>query len=266
MKRTTKTMLLIRTLALTTAFIAVACATSGTALVDEPTPVRPEEDASRPVEASLDRDASVPDVAVDATTCEAPCGLAPQCGCAKSETCDLNETGARVCVGAGTGRAGLACLSTRECATGLVCANGVCRAPCSGASAACPLSRTCSDYPRSAVDGGPSAVTYSACPVPCAYDKEDSCGFAPGDLIASACVYQPASNSVECQKVKTAQVQSGVCNADAECGAGRVCVPSVDFSSCRRLCKPGDGKACGGCGPFTPPRVVDGTAYGFCPP
>lgn len=202
----------------------------------------------------------------DASTCASPCDLVAQCGCGIAETCDLDERGTSACVLAGNERPGRPCLSTRECARGLVCANQVCRAPCETLGAACPGANagSCTEYPRNESDAG-APIKYSACAVPCNYADEAACGFTPGDLLAVACVYRPTTNTTECLKVRNVQLQSGVCNADAECGAGRVCIPSTGFSSCRRLCKVGDPNACGGCGPFTPTRVVAGVTYGFCP-
>jgi hypothetical protein len=257
-------------LAVAATALPVACATSEGPSTSEPSPTLPGVDASVTADATtaVDAEASTAD-ASDAAPCEAPCGLAPQCGCKSTETCDLDETGARSCVYAGTAKVGIACLSTRECAAGLVCANGVCRAPCATVGAACTGERAgaCREYPKSSTkDGGVSSVTYAACAVTCAYDKEDSCGFTPGDLLAAACVYDPVTNDVECKKVGKDQVQSGLCTSDADCGAGRICRVGPDFSSCRRLCKVGDKNACGGCAPFTPARVVGGATYGFCPP
>jgi hypothetical protein len=202
----------------------------------------------------------------DGSTCATPCGLAPQCGCNATDTCDLDDTGKKACVSSGTGLAGRPCLGTRECARGLVCANGVCRAPCetSGTDCVGPREGKCGPYPKSETDGGPT-VEYTACAVTCDYGDEGSCGFKPGDLLAAACVYRPTTNAVECLKVRNVQLQSGICTADADCGAGRVCVPSAGFSTCRRLCKVGDPAACGGCGAFATPRVVAGVTYGFCP-
>lgn len=249
----------------------IACATGESPQVD-PVPAS-DAAASRPEDASggdLDS-AKIADGATDATiadasTCAAPCGIAPQCGCSSSDTCDLDDTGNKACVPAGTGVAGRPCLGTRECARGLVCSSGVCRAPCETVGASCTGARegACGPYPKAETGAG-SSIQYTACAVTCDYGDEGSCGFKPGDLIAAACVYRPSTNAVECLKVRNVQLQSGVCNADAECGAGRVCVPSAGFSSCRRLCKMGDPTSCGGCGAFATPRVVAGVTYGFCP-
>ena len=250
--------------------LAVACATAGSrpgdvSFIDDDA----SSSAQRPdvsFESSPGSDANV-STDTGAATCDTPCGLSPQCGCLADQTCDLDDTGARSCVSGGTIKAGVPCLSTRECSTGLVCAQGVCRAPCSSVGDACTGERAgaCGEYAKATADGGASSVVYTACAVTCAYDKEDSCGFAKGDLLAAACVYQAASNTVECQRVRNVQLQSGLCATDAECGAGRICVAGPDFSSCRRLCKVGDITACGGCKAIAPPRIIDGTTYGACP-
>lgn len=255
-------------LSLAGVLLVTACATAVATPPSEVSPAQADADAST-ADASPGIDVAplpAPD-ASDGAACETPCGLAPQCGCLATQTCDLDGTGARACVSAGTTKAGAACLSTRECAAGLVCGNAVCRAPCAAAGTSCTGDRAgaCKEYAQSTSDGGTSSVTYTACAVTCAYDKEDSCGFRKGDLLAAACVYQPSTGTAECEKVRNVQLQSGLCNADAECGAGRVCVAGSGFSSCRRLCKVGDASACGGCGGFTPPRVVGGVTYGFCP-
>ncbi|MCA9589171.1 MAG: hypothetical protein KC657_27865 [Myxococcales bacterium] len=249
------------------AALAGACATAETALsTDEATTAPP--DAAPPALDAGNKPAPVaPADASDGSTCEAPCGLAPQCGCAAGQTCDVDVSGARACVTGGSLKVGVACLSTRECVAGLVCADGVCRQPCATVGATCTGDRagTCKTYAVAPTDGGAPGVTYTACSVTCAYDKEDACGFEPNALLAAACVYQPSTGDVECAKVSRAQVQSGLCEADAQCGAGRVCVERPDFKTCRRLCKPGDPAACGGCTAFAPPRVVAGVAYGYCP-
>ena len=249
----------------------VACATGESLPVDggtgpDATVPIVVEDAAVGFDSAIRSDGSTDATPTDASTCATPCGLAPQCGCNSSDTCDLDDTGKKACVPSGTGLAGRPCLGTRECARGLVCANGVCRAPCETAGAACvgPREGKCGPYPKSETDGGPT-VEYTACAVTCDYGDEASCGFKQNDLLAAACVYRPSTNAVECLKVRNVQLQSGLCNADAECGAGRVCIPQTGFSTCRRLCKVGDPTACGGCGGFATPRVVAGVTYGFCP-
>jgi len=201
----------------------------------------------------------------DATTCATPCGIAPQCGCAAFETCDVSPTDASpVCANAGANPAGRACLGTFECARGLLCLSGVCRAPCDDALSPCGAG-SCSPYAKAQTDGGASP-SVPACSVSCDYGDEASCGFKPGDLVASACVLRPELGRVECMSVRNVQLQSGVCTTDAECGAARACVPtSMGFSSCRRMCKLGAGDACGGCSAFPTPRQVAGVTFGYCP-
>lgn len=229
-------------------------------------------DASAPstpsADASPERDsARAEDATTDATACASPCGLAPQCGCSATQTCDVSATdGARSCVGAGVAPAGRGCLGTFECARGLVCVSGVCREPCAAPGSACggPSQGACREYPKSDADAG--SVSVAACGVVCDYTNEGSCGFKPGDLAASGCVFREDTGTAECTKVRDVQLQSGVCERDAECGAGRVCIAtSMGFRTCRRLCRPGDPNACGGCGPFPTPRVVAGVTFGYCP-
>jgi hypothetical protein len=258
-----------RPIALTLALTALtlACATAETAATVDEATTTPPDAAPAALEAGVRAEPPETGDASDGSTCEAPCGLAPQCGCAAGQTCDVDISGARACVTGGALKVGVACLSTRECVAGLVCADGVCRQPCATPGATCTGERAgaCKTYAVAPADGGAPGVTYTACAVTCAYDKEDACGFAPNDLLAAACVYQPSTGDVECATVSRAQVQSGVCEADAQCGAGRVCVERPGFKTCRRLCKPGDPAACGGCAAFAPPRVVAGVAYGYCP-
>ncbi len=202
-----------------------------------------------------------------ASTCAKPCSVSAQCGCEATETCDVGESGAATCVSAGTAAIGLSCLTTRECAKGLVCSESVCRAPCEELGAACTGVRAalCGEYPKTATDAG--TVLVRACAVTCDYADERSCGFDPkdGNILAAACVFREATKTAECMKVRTAQLQSGVCTADTDCGAGRVCTPSGGFSTCRRLCKVGDPAACGGCTAIEPARVLAGIAFGHCP-
>ena len=227
------------------------------------TPSRPDAaDVAREGDASGGADAAPrPD------DCPAPCGVAAQCGCVGNQTCDISPSdGKPSCVAAGVAVAGRACLGTFECARGLVCASGVCRAPCATAGAPCagPGQGACREYPKNETDGGTSPVVL-ACGVLCDYGNEASCGFRPGDLAASGCVFRADTGTTECAKVRDVQLQSGVCEQDQECGAGRVCVDRMGFRTCRRLCKVGDRDACGGCGPFPVARVVAGVTYGYCP-
>lgn len=247
------------------ALVVAACATSGGSELASATDAAPSTPTETPTDAALDGDADTGEAGdAEAAACPSPCGYAPQCGCSASETCERVD-GSLACLSAGTAKAGVACLSTRECAAGLVCSQGVCRPPCATPGDACTGDRagTCSAYADG--DAGAAGPSHNACAVKCAYDREDACGFTPGDLLAAACVYQPATDTVECRKVRNVQLQSGLCDADPDCGAGRVCIPSAGFNTCRRLCKVGSPDACGGCKPFAQPRVVDGVSYGYCP-
>lgn len=225
-------------------------------------------DAIPPRDDSSDDDAAEPPLPLDsgseASACASPCGIAPQCGCAAFESCDIAADAARGCTSSGSNVVGRACLGTFECARGLLCLSGVCRAPCEPALAPCAAG-SCSDYAKAPSDGGVSA-SLAACSVACDYADEGSCGFRPGDLAGAACVFRAALGRAECMSVRNVQLQSGVCAEDAECGAGRVCVAtSMGFSSCRRLCKLGAADACGGCGAFPVSRVVGGVTFGYCP-
>ncbi len=204
------------------------------------------------------------DAGTEASTCPSPCGIAPQCGCAAFEVCDLAVDAARTCTSSGTNLAGRACIGTFECARGLLCLSGVCRAPCDSTLAPC-VSGACSDYPKAASDGGSTAAV-AACSVACDYADDGSCGFRPGDVVGAGCVFRPELGRAECMSVRNVQLQNSLCNADAECGAGRACVAgSMGFSSCKRLCKRGAADACGGCGAFPSARVIAGVEFGYCP-
>ena len=245
----------------------VACASSEPAPTFDTSPTEP--DASSPSDGAsqlVDGGPAAPDATTsDASSCPAPCGVAPQCGCFANETCAPDPKGDLSCVAAGTLAPGRACLSTRECAVGLLCVLGVCRAPCAAEGSTCAGGGSCRSY-ASVPDAGSPAAPVLACPVTCAYDDEGSCGFAKGALLAAACVYDAQTADVDCARVSEQQIQSGACTADPACGAGRVCVPqSGGYSSCRRLCKVGDPAACGGCKALTPARVVAGVTYGACP-
>lgn len=150
-----------------------------------------------------------------------PCDPVAQTGCKAGETCTPLGGGAMagfasVCVPSrGSANQGEACVQ-QECATGLVCRQGRCRALCAPGGAAC-AEGSCGDASRSYYRG---AGTLGICGAPC------------GDGVCDASSEDCLSCAADC----------GPCAST--CGDGR-CTGSEDCSNCAEDCGEcvcGDGR------------------------
>jgi hypothetical protein len=166
------------------------------------------------------------------------CGLAPQCGCALNETCDVtNEaTGATSCVTGGAGTLGRPCNLTGDCIAGLTCAWGACRPFCNG-----PLTK-CSD-PGTGLcvtvddDNGNPLPNLTVCTVACdPFDPKGVCGTNSCHWFESQ--YKPHKIS-DCNYPGTSVV-GGTCEGDSDCAAGLLCIAK----KCEKWCRIGQAGDC----------------------
>ena len=209
-------------------------------------------------------DASVPD-APDTCTTVAPnnrCGLAPQCGCAINETCDVtNETsGATSCVTAGGATLGRPCVQTGDCLAGLTCQYGACRPYCGTARSKCTVAGTDLCVEELGADNKPipnkNFCTLTCDPrTPAAVCGTNSCHWFED-------YYKPNSVS-DCNKPGTLAPYSTVCNGDSDCQPGFACATHPKYGAeCERWCRIGVAGDC----PTTPAGLKCTDVFGALAP
>jgi hypothetical protein len=253
------------------AFVASVACSSGTRtpFAEDPPPAQPNDadaDAATlpppPEEAGVD---PPPPDDCERTPPSLVCGLAPQCGCSASETCDLADLeGVVRCVPAGKAPMGHPCTSTVGCARGLSCVFGTCRPFCDKAGSAC------------AEDGagqciqvqsqGSPVPNFKVCRVSCDLRDADGCG---GTTRAGTgvCVVD-VDGATDCVGGGT-RAQGEPCTPSDDCGPSLVCVTTggAETGACRRWCRVGQPD-CGAntqCNGFQNAVVVDGVEHGACP-
>ncbi len=214
-------------------------------------------------------DASAPEVKDDCK--KAPpsnaCGVAPQCGCSASETCDVIDSKGNVgCVAHGKAAMGHPCTSTAGCGKGLLCVFGTCHAPCNNPGDACGVANTGSCMQVNAT-GGVAIPNLAVCLVSCDPVNPTSCG---GKTAAGTgvCLVDD-EGTTDCQSGGNV-AENGACGPNAECGPGLVCINQTTGGSvCKKWCKVASGKAdCGGtqdCRSFQTKVMVGTVEYGACP-
>lgn len=162
------------------------------------------------------------------------CGLAPQCGCAANETCDITNkvTGAVSCTLAGGGPLASLCTTTSQCAKGFTCAYGACRPYCATVGAACtatPGAGKCTELyePAGLVPNG------KVCTIPCDLrNPSPVCG-------SNTCIWDGSVSSTDCDKAGTKQLYDP-CSTYNECAQGMACVNHPIFGpECERWCRIG---------------------------
>jgi len=191
-------------------------------------------------------DASVADAAADAggaCTKIAPsnvCGLAPQCGCASNQTCDVTNgtTGAVSCVLAGGGPSGSYCTSTTQCAKGLTCGYNTCRPYCGTVGAACVGAGLgqCTQYYDPAA--GTPVTNSKVCTIACDLrSPAAACG-------SNNCIFDTIINASDCDK-SGAKALYAACTRYNDCQQGLSCVDHPLFGfECEKWCRIG-GNDCG---------------------
>lgn len=188
------------------------------------------------------------------------CGLAPQCGCAANQTCDVTSTtGRTACVNAGAGKMGSPCAATSDCAVGLTCKlGGTCHAYCNAVGKDCGISGAGRCFQAKNSTGG-DATNLKVCLINCTLDDPASCGGTAG------CVTD--GTVTDCGKVGTSRT---TCPSPSDCAAGYTCANSgTGTSTCYKWCRgPGTVSTCSGlstlCRAFNPAVIIDGVEYGGC--
>lgn len=163
------------------------------------------------------------------------CGLAPQCGCAANQTCDVTNgaTGAVSCVLAGGGTLGTYCTGTNQCAKGLTCRYNACRPHCATAGTACSGAGLgqCTPYYDPAT-GTPEPNT-NVCTIQCDLrNPSAACG-------SNNCIWDVTSGAPDCDKSGTKKLYDA-CNRYNDCVQGLACAQHPLFGyECEKWCRIG---------------------------
>lgn len=217
----------------------------GTTITPPPPP--PVDSGSTPVDSgSTAIDAGSPVVDSGSGTCatNAPsnlCGLAPQCGCASNQTCDItNKSNGYVsCILAGGGPLASICTTSSQCAKGFTCAYGACRPYCSSKGAACatPGTNVCTEL----WEPGAAAMVPNGlvCTIPCnPRSPAAACG-------SNTCIWDPSVGSTDCDKAGTKSLYA-VCSTYNDCQPGLACVNHPFYGpECEKWCRVGIDSDCG---------------------
>lgn len=272
------------------AAIAIGCATSGTGGTvggddtGDAGGVTPGDDAGAP-DVATRHDSSVPPgdsgmppadsggpLPDTGSTCVMPppatCGLAPQCGCSATQTCDVvTAMGGTSCVMAGTAAQAHACTTTGGCAAGLTCVFGACRPYCATAGAQCGLAGTGICYQVQTNATPPENVpNLKVCLLDCALDDPNSCGGLPtntSDPVAS-CLADNSGHS-DCETAGRSTTTCGG-NMAPFCAPGYTCANNGTSNVCVKYCKITGGTCPGAqtCHHFATDVVVGAITYGYC--
>jgi hypothetical protein len=184
---------------------------------------------------------AAPDATVDAgSSCATvppsnACGLAPQCGCAVNQTCDVTNlaSGAVGCVLAGGGPVGSYCTSTTQCAKGLTCGYNTCRPYCPTVGAACAGAGLgpCAQYYDPAA--GTPVTNSKVCTIACDLRSPSAaCG-------SNNCIFDTTINATDCDKSGTVALY-GACTRYNDCQQGLACAKHPVFGfECEKWCRIG---------------------------
>lgn len=176
-----------------------------------------------------------------------PCRVAPNCGCAENETCQVQDAaGNGACLPAGGTPRGGACTAHTECAKGMVCVESTCEPYCA-------TDADCDTKQCEGIAIGTTAIKdVGWCAEPC-----DPAALTCGD--GRACRFVGTT--------RTACLPAGsggdgaACKADGDCSPGMLCATD---GKCATLCTSGstcpNGKAC-------PAGVAsyNGVQWSICP-
>lgn len=192
------------------------------------------------------------------------CGVAPQCGCAPTHTCDVVDMkGTARCITAGKAPMGHPCTATAGCALGLTCIFGTCHAFCDDPKKACsqPGTGACAQIEMS---NGTAVPNLAVCRVACELHDPASCGGKTNAGIGVC--YVDDEGGTDCQEGGS-RTENQTCSATQACGPGLVCTTSSSSSTCKRWCRVGQndcgtGKTCTG---FSQEVKVGNVVYGACP-
>ncbi|MBX3219650.1 MAG: hypothetical protein KF795_03955 [Labilithrix sp.] len=177
------------------------------------------------------------------------CGLAPQCGCASNQTCDVTNksNGAVSCILAGGGPQGSLCTTSSQCAAGLTCAYGACRPYCATANTACAGAGLgmCGQY----YDPPGTAVPNSkVCTITCNLRSPSAaCG-------SNTCIWDGSVSATDCDAAGTVGVFEK-CTKYNDCKQGMACINHAIFGfECEPWCRIGSND----CGIFSSCKDVYG--------
>lgn len=193
------------------------------------------------------------------------CGVVPQCGCSKAETCDVVDSkGTAKCVAFGKATMGRPCTATAGCAQGLTCVFGTCHAFCDKPGTACAQAGA-GDCIQVAAQGGTAIPNLAVCTVQCAPHDPLSCG-GKTNAGTGVCFVDNDGNT-DCQSGGS-RTENQTCSPTDDCGPGLVCIkPSTGADTCKRWCRVGTND-CGGsaiCRGFSTKVMVGTAEYGACP-
>ncbi|MGC4116075.1 MAG: hypothetical protein QM765_16120 [Myxococcales bacterium] len=194
---------------------------------------QPNQDASTTQPGS---DASTPQPGSDASTTDpgdggtvGPCDPFNQTNCSGTNKCSLDQTGAYVCVAAGTKTDQQDCTQESDCAAGLACVGiqgetgNRCRAFCNS-SKKCPTGQAC----IVGAQGGTSAILCAVVP---ACDPFAQTGCQSGQK----CTLADDTPTWTCGAAGTKTDQQ-TCASDGDCVAGTVCLNFGNGFKCTSLC------------------------------
>jgi hypothetical protein len=135
-----------------------------------------------------------------------------------------------VCVPAGAGIDGNACLHGTDCAAGFECVQNVCRHYCCSGNGACSLADFCDIEPTTDAPG--TLVPVCVPLVPCQLLALDG---SPGGCAAGdSCEIVRDDGTTSCETVGSAE-QGASCNSQ-HCAAGLVCLGPAGSRNCYTLC------------------------------
>ena len=257
-------------------FSLVACSSDGTRAPfsdasagstgdPEEAPPAPTSNATpvKPTKTSGDAGTGAIDDGCERVSPDDECGVAAQCGCAPTHTCDVADgTGRTRCVTAGTAPMGHPCTATAGCALGLTCIFGTCHAFCDEKMACSePGAGVCTQIETSS---GTAIPNLAICRVACDLHDPTSCGGKTNAGIGVC--YVDDQGNTDCQEGGR-RTENQTCSATQACGPGLVCTTSSSSSTCKRWCRVGQndcgsGKTCTG---FSTEVKVGGVVYGACP-
>lgn len=168
------------------------------------------------------------------------CGLAPQCGCSGTETCEITDrkTGAVSCVASGESAVGSVCTETKECGKGLTCAFGACRPYCASVNSKCsgPGVGTCTQAYDSSGTAMPNGMV---CTIPCdLLEPSKACG-------TNSCVWDASAKATDCDRLGTRSAGEP-CSSLSDCEQGLGCAKHPILGmQCQKWCHVGKDDECG---------------------
>jgi hypothetical protein len=189
------------------------------------------------------------------------CGLAPQCGCTSTQTCEVLDLSGNVdCVAAGTADRGHACTGTGQCKQGLTCV-GTCHPFCDTACTD-PKSNVCLQIKNT---GGVVIPNLKVCQMNCDLRDPMACG-GTNPVGTAGCDVVDDKGNTDCVQVGNVAL-NGTCSASARCKPALVCITTGGVSRCRTWCRMGIAGDCttGACGGLTPKLMVGTQEWGICP-